>query len=221
MRKKFGLLFFIIFLIIILALIIVKYINDRVAPIVMDYSIGQMKRVSSTIINRSIRDETLPQDEIDKMFIVSKSKEEEVISVTLDSVIVNKITNRISDACEDNLRLVEENRFNEIKKKFNIGEEYFLVPSGIIFNNTIFSSFGPKIPIRLKIIGNVTSGIVTNVKEYGINNSLITVSVEIKVELMVILPFSTEFVNITNYVPLAIKIIQGKVPNIYGGRLLN
>ena len=62
---------------------------------------------------------------------------------------------------------------------------------------------------------------MTNVKEYGINNSLITVSVEIKVELMVILPFSTDYVNITNYVPIAIKLIQGKVPQVYGGSLLS
>ena len=211
----------VIVIIFVLSILVVSFINSKIAPRIMDYSISEMKRVASTIINRSIRDDTLTQDDLDKMFIVSKSREEEVISITLDSGIVNKITNRISDACEDNLRLVEEHRFSELKKKFNIGEDYFLVPSGILFNNSIFSSIGPKIPISLKIIGNVTSGIVTDVKEYGINNSLITVSVEIKVELMVILPFSTDYVSITNYVPIAIKLIQGKVPQIYGGSLLS
>ena len=211
----------VIVIIFVLSILVVSFINSKIAPRIMDYSISEMKRVASTIINRSIRDDTLTQDDLDKMFIVSKSREEEVISITLDSGIVNKITNRISDACEDNLRLVEEHQFSELKKKFNIGEDYFLVPSGILFNNSIFSSIGPKIPISLKIIGNVTSGIVTDVKEYGINNSLITVSVEIKVELMVILPFSTDYVSITNYVPIAIKLIQGKVPQIYGGSLLS
>ena len=221
MKKKWVILFINLIIIFIVAIIILKYLNEKVAPTVMDYSIGEMKRVASTIINRSIRDDTLTEDEINRMFIVTRSREEEVLSVTLDSSIVNKITNRISDACEDNLRMVEEYRFNELKKKFNIGEEYFLVPAGILFNNTILSSIGPKIPIRIKIIGNVTSGIVTDVKEYGINNSLITVSVEIKVELMVILPFSSDYVSITNYLPIAIKLIQGKVPQVYGGSLLN
>ena len=220
MKKKIGIFIFIIILIIVLSLLILKFINDKVAPRVMDYSISEMKRVASTIINRSIRDDSLPSEELEQMFIVSKSKEEEVISITLDSGIVNKITNRISDSCEDNLRLVEEHRFSELKKKFNIGEEYFFVPSGILFNNSILSAIGPKIPVNLKMIGNVTSGIITDVKEYGINNSLIMVSLEIKVEMMVILPFSTEYVSITNYVPIAIKLIQGKVPNIYGGNLV-
>lgn len=221
MKKKLGILMLILMIVIVISLICIKIINGKITPTIMDYSISEMKRVASTIINRSIRDDTLTQDDLDKMFIVSKSREEEVISITLDSGIVNKITNRISDACEDNLRLVEEHQFSELKKKFNIGEEYFLVPSGILFNNSVISSIGPKIPVSLKMIGNVTSGIVTDVKEYGINNSLITVSVEIKVELMVILPFSTDYVNITNYVPIAIKLIQGKVPQVYGGSLLS
>ena len=71
------------------------------------------------------------------------------------------------------------------------------------------------------MIGNVTSGIKTEVKEYGINNSLITVSVEINIEVMVILPFSSDYVNVTNQVPIAIKLIQGKVPNVYGGSIIN
>ena len=70
------------------------------------------------------------------------------------------------------------------------------------------------------MVGNVTSGITTDIKEYGINNSLVTISVEITVEVMVILPFSSDFVSITNYVPIAIKLIQGKVPQIYGGSLI-
>ena len=98
-------------------------------------------------------------------------------------------------------------------------KKYFQVPSGIAFNNTFFNSLGPLIPIKLKIIGNVTSGLETEIKEYGINNSLITVSVEVKVELMVILPLSTDYVSITNYVPIAVKLIHGKVPEYYGGNL--
>ena len=72
-----------------------------------------------------------------------------------------------------------------------------------------------KVAISLKMIGNVTSGINTDVKEYGINNSLITISTEITVEMMVILPFTSDYVSITNYVPISVRLIQGKVPEFY------
>ena len=221
MRKKIKIFIIIFIIIIILAIISVKIINDKISPLVMDYSIGEMKRITSVIINRSINSDILDQNDMNNLFIITKNNDGEIITISLDSIIVNKITDNISDACEDNLRLVEESKFNELKKKFNIGEEYFYVPSGIIFKNTLFSSIGPKIPINLKLIGNVTSEIKTDVKEYGINNSVVTISSEISVEVMVILPFSSDYVKITNVVPISIKLIQGKVPQFYGGSILN
>ena len=197
---------------------IIKLINKNITPTVMEYSKSEIKRIASIIINKSIDEEIINKIDIDKLFVIDKSSDEEIVTVTLNSIVVNKITNEISDACENNLRLIEERRFDELKN-FNINERFFYVPSGIAFNNTFFNSVGPLIPIKLKIVGNVTSGIETEVKEYGINNSLVTISVEIKVELMVILPLSTDYVSITNYVPIAIKMIQGKVPDYYGGKL--
>ena len=220
MRKKVRFLIISIIIILSLSLVILKIINDKITPIVMEYSIGEMKRVTSIIINRSINSDMLDSDDMKKLFVITKNSDSEIVTVSLDSIIVNKITDNISDACEDNLRLIEEGKFNVLKEKFNIGEDYFLVPSGIIFKNTLFSSIGPKIPINLKIIGNVTSGIKTDVKEYGINNSIITISVEITVEMMIILPFSTDNISITNQVPISIKIIQGKIPEFYTGNLL-
>lgn len=218
MKKRIGLLLIILLIILFISMILIRIINNNITPTVMEYSKSEMKRISSIIINRSINDKIIKLIDVDKLFIVDKSSNQEIITVTLDSGVVNEITNVISDACEDNLRLIEQRRFEELKD-FNINEQYFYVPSGIAFNNTFFNNLGPLIPIKLKMVGNVTSGLETEVKEYGINNSLITVSVQVKVELMIILPLSTDYVSITNYVPIAVKLIQGKVPEYYGGSL--
>ena len=214
-KRKLIIFFSIFFLIIIIAIIGIKVINDKITPIVINYSTSQMKRITSIIINRSINSDMLNKDDLDNLFIVNKDNN--IVTITLDSIIVNKITDIISDACEDNLRLVEEGKYQELKKKFNIGREYFFVPSSIIFKNTLFSAIGPSIPINIKYLGNITSNLKTEVKEYGINNSLITIYVDINVEMMVILPFSSKEVNITNLVPIVIKMINGEVPQIYGG----
>ena len=214
-KRKLIIFFSIFFLIIIIAIIGIKVINDKITPIVINYSTSQMKRITSIIINRSINSDMLNKDDLDNLFIVNKDNN--IVTITLDSIIVNKITDIISDACEDNLRLVEEGKYQELKKKFNIGREYFFVPSSIIFKNTLFSAIGPSIPINIKYLGNITSNLKTEVKEYGINNSLISIYVDINVEMMVILPFSSKEVNITNLVPIVIKMINGEVPQIYGG----
>ena len=221
MKKKISLFIVVILIIITISIFSIRIINDNISPLVMNYSIGEMKRIISIIINRSINSDILTEEDMNKLFIVTKDNSGEILTISLDSIVVNRITDNISDACEDNLRLIEEGTYQELKEKFDIGEEYFYVPSGIIFKNTLLSSIGPKLPINLKIIGNVTSGIKTEVKEYGINNSLITFSSSVTVEVMVILPFSSDYISITNLVPISIKLIHGKVPEFYGGKLVN
>ena len=215
--KKIKIIIIIIIIINIIVLGLLKIINKKVSPIIMDYSIGEIKRIATTIINRSVTDETFNDIDMNSLFIINKNSNEEVITITLDNRIINIITNRISDECEDNLRKIEEGKYKEIRDKFNIGEDCFYVPSGLFFSNSLLNNIGPKIPITFKMIGNVNSEIVSDVKEYGINNSLITISLEIKVELMVILPLSSEIVTVSNNVPFIIKLIQGKIPHIYGG----
>lgn len=211
--RKIRILLITLIIIICTSLISVKLILNRINPLIKEYSISQMKRLITIIINRSINSDLLNKDDINNLYIINKDSD--TMIVTLDSVIVNKITDTISDACEDNLRIIENGNYNLLKDKFNIGEEYFYVPSTIFFNNTILSLISPKIPINLKIIGNVTSGIDTDVKEYGINNSLITISSEVTVSMMIILPFTSDYVSVTNYVPISIKLIQGRVPEFY------
>lgn len=219
--KRVGLLLIIIFLIVVIAFIVLKKVIDNVSPVIMEYSKSEMKKVAATLINKAITNDILEEMNLDELFIVDKSNDEEIITVMLDPSIVNRAVSRATDAVEDNLKRVEM-RDPSVLEDFNINENCFYVPTGMVFNSPFLSNIGPKIPIKLKMVGNVTSGIVTEVKEYGINNSLITVSMEVSVEIQVVLPLTTDYVSITNYIPLALKLIQGKVPIYYGdGIILN
>lgn len=193
-----------------------KVLVKKVSPTIMEYSKSQMKKVAATLINKSITNDILEEMNLDELFIVDKSNNEEIINIMIDPSIINKAASRATDSVEDNLKRVEL-KDQKVLDDFNINENYFYVPVSILFDSPLLNNIGPKIPINFKMVGNVTSGIVSEVEEYGINNSLITISLEISVEIKVILPLISDYVSITNYVPLAIKLIQGKVPVYYGG----
>ena len=220
MKKRFGIIVFWLIIEIVLSLLFIKWIDREVSPTVMNYSIGEAKKIISIIINRSINSDLFEKNDMEKLYILNRDENNEILAVTLNSIILNRLTDKISDICEDNLRLVEDYRLDELEKEFNIGKEYFFVPSGLFLGTKIFSNLGPDIPIRIKLIGNVTSGVKTEVKEYGINNSLITISITISVEVSIILPFNSESLSITNDIPVSIKMINGKVPEFYGGYYL-
>ena len=218
MKRKIKILFIILILIILLSFTILKLITKNISPIMMEYSKSKVKRLASLVINKGITDDVLNKINTQELFIVDKSNNEEIITITLDPLMVNRIESSATDKVESILSLIEKND-QELLAKYNINSEYFVIPSGIVFNNGLMANVGPLIPIKMKLIGNVTSKVTTSLKEYGINNSLITVSVNITVELKVILPLTIDSVSITNSVPVAIKLIQGKVPNYYGSSL--
>ena len=214
MKRKL-IIIIIIFIIIIISLSsIYNIINKNITPLIIQYSEISTKRMASIIINYSINDDILLEDEINNLFLVTRNDKKEIEEVTLNSLIINKIQNRISDICENNLRLIEmEDYF--LLKDFNIDKEYFKIPLSVALNSKIFNKSIFTIPVKFKMIGNVTSNIDTDIKEYGINNSLITVSISITVEMKVVLPLTTNNVSVTTNVPIIMKLIQGKIPEYY------
>ena len=89
------------------------------------------------------------------------------------------------------------------------------IPSGIVTNNFLLSSFGPNIPIKISLTGEFESCISTSVEEYGINNALISIYVDIRVTEQITLPFISKKILIENKIPISVNVINGKIPNYY------
>lgn len=204
MKKKLRLFIISIILIFIILYLILSIFTKKFSPFILEYSKGEIKRIASTVINKAIDTNITNKLDPNKLFILENR---EVITVTLDPVLVNSISNDAVEAVEIML--------NDYLKN-----NYFRVPIGIIFNNPLLMNIGPKIPVKFLLLGNITSGIETEIKEYGINNSVIIISLEIKAEIKVILPITSDYVSITNYVPISIKLIQGNVPVYYNDKNL-
>ena len=91
------------------------------------------------------------------------------------------------------------------------------IPIGSLFHNGLIVNLTTSIPIRFSFIGTVSSNIVTNVKEYGFNNALVEVGIEVTIKEKITMPHSTKSVPITTKVNLTTQLIQGSIPNYYNG----
>ena len=61
-------------------------------------------------------------------------------------------------------------------------------------------------------MGKIRGGI-----EYGINNAMVTVYVNIKVSEEIVLPFSSEKITVQNKFPIFMSLVNGNIPNYYIG----
>lgn len=227
--KKINLLIFSFVLVFIIIILLFKIINERINPILFDYATLESRKFASIIINKTIEKNVATDLVIEDLYIVSKKENNEITSVDFNPAIVNKVLTKVTSSVQMNLKNLEEGNLDLLEASDDVLIYYdkenlkkgiiFRIPSGIVFNNSLLTNIGPKIPVRFTLVGDVLSGINTKVTNYGINNALLEVSVNIKLTLKVILPISTKEVNVETNVPIAIKMIQGNVPNYYSNGL--
>ena len=210
MKKNITKLFIILFFVIALSIIIIIFLNKKVVPTYMSYSKSVMKRVVTNVINKTTTEVEINDD----LFIVKETNSTETAS--FDPIVLNKIIASISNDVYDNLKLVE-NLDTDTLSKFNIDQNIFYIPTGIIFNSVMLNNLGPKIPVKLELVDSINSSVETKVTEYGINNSLIEVSVKVVATIRTILPMSSDDMEVQVVVPIAVKIIQGNIPEYYFG----
>lgn len=216
--KKINIVITIIILIIISIIFIFNYIGKHITPIIINYAEKQAKKIALVVMSKAIDDEIINGIDPNNLFITNNNDTNynmsnitellKKISINVKSYLKKLETGEIS-----NLGLTEEYT-NVSTKKLKNGIIYE-VPTGIIFNNGMLANLGPKIPIKLSLVGDITTDIITDIKEYGINNALISLSVNVKVTEQLILPFSYKQIVVENNFPLTIKLIEGNVPSYY------
>ena len=206
-------------MIIITLFIVFNFIGKKLTPIIMNYAEKQAKKIAVLVIGNAIDSELGEKFKSDNLFITDGKE------TNYNTYEINNILKEVSINVKEYLRKLESGELGDIglsdNENINVNSKklkkgiIYQVPSGVIFNNGILANLGPKIPVKLSLIGDITTDIVTDIKEYGINNAVIELGVKIIAEEQVILPFGTKQIQVETVVPISIKIINGTVPGYY------
>ena len=89
------------------------------------------------------------------------------------------------------------------------------VPLGSLVFPEVFSGRGPTIPVRVLAIRNSDATFTSNFTEAGINQTLHQLTMEICIEVTVLVLGETEHFSITGQVVVAETVIVGQVPNTF------
>lgn len=205
----------------ILNIISINILNKKALPLFNKYSTIETKKIISALVNSSVTEYIKNNIDTSEILITTKDNKGNIKSIDFNTVEVNKILTGTSKIVEENLKYLENGKFDKLnintsisKKKLRKGV-VFELPSGIMFNNAIMVNIMPKIPIKLELIGNIICLINTDIKEYGINNSLITINIDVVAEEKILLPFSSTTTKIETNIPIVMKLIEGDIPSYY------
>ena len=183
----------------------------------IEYVSSKSINIINSLINQSIKN-ILYSENIDDIIEEYRDSNGNIVTLDFDNNITNKILYMVNEKLLSDLNNIEKANYDEIKSKYiNELNKVYYIPLGIISNTPVLNSMGPKIPYKIDFIGSINNETKINIKEYGINSSLVELVLNINFNVQVIMPFKSKISNINKNIILDSKIIQGKVPDYYGG----
>lgn len=203
-------------------------VNKGIEPSLISIAETKTRQVAAQAINDAISKKIADGIDVENLIIVHGNDSEKVPSYSFNSQVYNRLISEATERVQTYLDYVEAGDLDKLETfKNDIDIDYegtenqqgivYSIPLGMATNNVLLSNFGPRIPVRFEMIGDVVSNIDTKVKETGINNTYLEVYINIKVEMNVIIPFSTKNTEVSNSVKIGDLFIQGDVPYYYNG----
>ena len=196
----------------ILSFFVIDYFSEKVDEILLPMAESKTRKVVAMVINAACDE----KDISDNLYVINKDDNDEIKMITYNSFEVTKLINQVTSNIENMISDIENNKM-DYYGNIDIGDGGVIaeIPFGVIFGNSLLANVGPKIKLRLNLLGDITSNIETEVKPYGINNAYVELRIHLEVTARIVIPFASEKIVISNVIPLSMNIVQGSIPEAY------
>lgn len=194
-------------------------------PVYLEYAEVQTTKIASHVVSKAINSRTSTVLDVNDVIEDLPSDSDYMVTTKFNTEIINQVRGETVALVKEHLELAEKGDMSQLPDLENIEYDVneiqagdgivFFVPLSQALNLPLLGNLGPRVPIRFHIIGNVESNVETTFKEFGINNALVEVTINLKVKVQIIVPFASKSATVEQSIPVAIGLIRGTVPNIY------
>lgn len=89
------------------------------------------------------------------------------------------------------------------------------IPLGQVLKSQLLAAYGPKIHVTLVPIGTVKVKVIDDFQQAGINQTRHRLYLNVYGRVKIVIPLTSEYVEVTSQIPIAETIIVGEVPQTY------
>lgn len=210
-----------LFIVVLIVLaIIIHFLTLNITPILKTIASKEIDRFCQMIINNTPFPEALDHEELIRI----NRNGDEISTINFNTSYASSVGTKVVNELDEIFVSIEEGVYKKTNNSFyqrkleqisNDGGVIASVPIGMLTNNPFLAGTGPKIKIRYKTISAITNSVNKEIKSYGVNHMMVSLTLTIKIKMMVMLPFYNEEFNKSYEYPLVIEIIEGEVPNWY------
>ncbi|RWZ54898.1 sporulation protein YunB [Halobacillus fulvus] len=208
------------------------WVIDRgLTPALITIAETKTQQFARDAINEAVSKQIAEDLQFNDLVKMEKDEAGNIVYMGWNSVVVNRVLRNTTMRVQDFLKRMELNELpmedtsidpalDSDMSQEELGEQpatLIEIPVGQATNNSILANLGPKVPVQLRVIGDVQSQFKSEVKEYGINSALFQLSIHFEVSVRIVIPFSTKTTVVKNDIPIDTATIVGEVPEFYGG----
>ena len=189
----------------------------------IDVAFIKLNEFMEGFLSNNINFDLLKDDVMKDIIVINKNKEGEILYVTYDmdqayyalEVVTQELETAISDL-ENGNKSVKSRNIVSGGKGIALRMPFFTGSSSVFLSN-----LGPSVYVPVNFVGSVLTNIKTKITDYGINNALVEIYVTIELKTDLISPVSEKTNKIEYNVLVASSVINGRVPEVYGGLIQN
>lgn len=198
--RKMIILILIIMIPITILIVVDNYFDDKSNIYIEKEAIT----IISDIITESIKNTTIMNNAKDLLHF-TYDQTNHITGIYIDSQISSSILTNFNKKLS---KLLKEGIIEESIENIEL-------PLGMLISKSLFTTIGPDISIEVLPVTLYQTDIKTNVKDYGINNTLFEVYLNVVIELETIIPLKQAKIDYNSNIILTSAIIQGNVPHYY------
>ena len=177
-------------------------LRSRLWPVARDLARTQVMNTASDLINDAILEQIMEgQIQYDRIVYFEKDLNGRITALKTNMAEVNRLKTETLNIINDQI-LAEDS-------------DHFGVPLGSLILPEFFSGQGPQIPVRILAIRNSAANFLSDFTEAGINQTLQQLTMDVLVDVTVLVLGQTETFTVSSRMVVAETIIVGDVPATY------
>ena len=186
--------------ILVIAISVAGFSLKGIQPIIEKNCKSMAKSVATKVSNIKAT-EVMAKYEYNDILVISKDENGNINRVGTNVFTINKIISDIPVYIQEELEREENSSFK--------------IPLGSFLGSKLFSGMGPKVNVKMQMVGDLDTDLRSEFTSAGINQTLHRIYLEIKCKVIILTPFETMEEEIANQVLIAEGVIVGDIPNAY------
>ncbi|GAB6087749.1 sporulation protein YunB [Alkaliphilus crotonatoxidans] len=177
------------------------YIDREITPTVQ--AIGDLKaqELTTRAVNQAMSFVLEQGIEYKDLISIKEDHEGNITMMQANTMYMNKIASDVALTIQEHLKQIRTTSDR--------------IPLGNALGSQLLAQYGPKIKLTVTPLGMVDVNFGTEFEQSGINQTRHRIFLIVTTDVRVIVPFSTNNIKVTTYVPLAETVIVGRVPKSY------